>query len=413
MQKSILIICRDFLPYNASIGGTLRVLTQAIYYEKKGFDVHILSSRGKVEFGYFGFEDDVKRLKISYLENTLDVFRHEDSCERLVKPNLLQKFKLWVKKIGKELLVDNHHFLINNYINEAEKIILKHKIRNVLTSVPQHSLGLVGLGLKKRLKTEIFWIIDYRDSWNLRKVYQKKTTASKKIAERREKKVLLGCDLFSYVSAPMLPNLERKFKIRLSKKSVLSMNGFSKECVQSTKLEVAEKEFKIGYFGSLSDVPGETYDFSEILKVFSSNNLELDSTKLFLYGPKNLKTTKLADFHKLVDCGICSHQTALNEMQNMDALLIVYNNDEDSEEIITGKFFEYVSVKKPIICLGPLNMEVNKLIEQYNLGLSSTIDSEKIIELLSKIRSFNLDIDFDISIFHRPYQYSKVLPHLR
>jgi hypothetical protein len=261
--------------------------------KKKGFDVHILSSRGKVEFGYFGFEDDVKRLKISYLENTLDVFRHEDSCEKLVKPNMLQKFKLWIKKIGKELLVDNHHFLINNYINEAEKIILKHKIRNVLTSVPQHSLGLVGLGLKKRLKTEIFWIIDYRDSWNLRKVYQKKTTASKKIAERREKKVLLGCDLFSYVSAPMLPNLERKFKIRLSKKSVLSMNGFSKECVQSTKLEVAEKEFKIGYFGSLSDVPGETYDFSEILKVFSSNNLELDSTKLFLYGPKNLRQQSL------------------------------------------------------------------------------------------------------------------------
>ena len=70
IMKSILIICHHFIPYYHSLGGVIRVISLAEFFQKKGYKVYVLTSRG-VNFGYFGYEELFKKLHVIYLNDQI------------------------------------------------------------------------------------------------------------------------------------------------------------------------------------------------------------------------------------------------------------------------------------------------------------------------------------------------------
>jgi len=44
--------------------------------------------------------------------------------------------------------------------------------------------------------------------------------------------------------------------------------------------------------------------------------------------------------------------------------------------ILTGKFFEYLAAKRPIICIGPCDGDAAKILKQTNSGLISGFSDE-------------------------------------
>ena len=55
-------------------------------------------------------------------------------------------------------------------------------------------------------------------------------------------------------------------------------------------------------------------------------------------------------------------------MKEFDYLLILHTEKSTAKEVVTGKFYEYVSSGIPIIFVSNGETEAGKLIKKYNLG---------------------------------------------
>jgi glycosyltransferase involved in cell wall biosynthesis len=427
-MKKVLIIAGDFLPYSPSLGGVIRILTLSEFLRKNGAEVYILTSRS-LESGYFGYEEKTKNLKITYLDNKLQSYILKSAGDRKMllakstlpgkqKPragfkNILTWFKYKIKNLVYEFAVpDINIFMKNKFYKEAKKIISINNIENLLISSPPHSMHVIGTKLKKHFGKNLNYIMDYRDSWNTIPLFSKRNFMSKFIAERYEKKALSACDHFTFISAPMLSKVEKYYNIRISGKSVLIMNGFIEE-IKSLPAERKDGIIRIGYFGSISDSPNSMRNISSLLDILSAGTADFDFLEFHFYGEITISAHDISPLKSVVVHESLKHKAALDEMMKMDFLLLVHSDNRSSDEVITGKFFEYVSARKPVICLGPENMEASRLISKFNVGFSINInDTDDMMTKLLELKSINISLyyhDLDISIFKRDVQYEKFL----
>ena len=111
------------------------------------------------------------------------------------------------------------------------------------------------------------------------------------------------------------------------------------------------------------------------------------------------------------------HAKAL--MRSCDALLS-FHADENGSEVIPGKFYEYVDSERPIISIGPKNMECGKLISQYNFGLhlsyKEIIKNKNKLDLFfsgAEFKSIKKNIRENKEVFSRNHQYSILLKKLK
>jgi hypothetical protein len=114
-----------------------------------------------------------------------------------------------------------------------------------------------------------------------------------------------------------------------------------------------------------------------------------------------------------------SHQEALKKMQEMDILLLFHSEKVIADEIVPGKFYEYVQSQKPILVVGPSNMLVAEIVKKNRLGYVIDIANEKdIIDKMYRILDDwknNRLPKYDknsIKEYQRQYQYEKFLPLL-
>lgn len=407
-RKKVLIISRYFLPYFPSIGGVMRVYTLANFLINNGFEVYILTGTGK-NYGYFGYENYLSQINIKYIGTHNTHTYSSRSFSRIVA---------WFSYIFSRLCIpDENIFRIKSFVREAENIISANGIKNVLISTPPHGMQVVGYNLKKKLGNKIKLIIDYRDSWNTTKIFKHKTYPGFLINKMIEKRILRSCDVFSYVSEPILNKIEKLYKLDIKKKSILVMNGFNK-IEMDTQLQSVPiiQKIKIGYFGVLKSGRKSYRDISSLIEVLAENKSLAAKFEFYFFGSISIKHTRISDINNFHINPPVSHEEAINEMKKMDYLMIVHSDPESSDEVITGKFFEYVSVRKPIICLAPPDMEGGRLIESYGIGCHLNIcDKEMVksgLEQLVKPSAGNFYKDLDINIFSREVQYSKLLGYL-
>jgi len=49
-------------------------------------------------------------------------------------------------------------------------------------------------------------------------------------------------------------------------------------------------------------------------------------------------------------------------------LLLVLNNTKNAKGILTGKFFEYLSANRPVICIGPTDGDASVIVNETRCG---------------------------------------------
>ena len=80
------------------------------------------------------------------------------------------------------------------------------------------------------------------------------------------------------------------------------------------------------------------------------------------------------------------------------------------------KFYEYVSIRKPIISITNGDAEVNKIINQSKLGYTINIKkknlSKELLKILKKRKKYKMNIK-DIFKYSREYQNKKLLDILK
>jgi len=74
------------------------------------------------------------------------------------------------------------------------------------------------------------------------------------------------------------------------------------------------------------------------------------------------------------------HKEIFDQINGYDILLLLVGRGNKAKKIITGKFYEYLRLKKPILALGPTDSDVASILKETDSGVIINFDDIKQIK---------------------------------
>ncbi|MEN8965035.1 MAG: glycosyltransferase, partial [Polaribacter sp.] len=187
-------------------------------------------------------------------------------------------------------------------------------------------------------------------------------------------------------------------------------NGFDDE-VLSENTFVLDKKFTISYigllakqsnpkvlFGVLNQLCLENKDFKKDLQLNFIGDIA-DEVRLEIENNNLLETASFT--------GYVAHKKAIEFQRKAQVLLLLIPNVVNSKGILTGKLFEYLTAKRPILAIGPEDGDLATILKETNAGtISDFNNSEKlkaeILHLYQQYKTGSLEVSSkNINQYHR------------
>lgn len=256
----------------------------------------------------------------------------------------------------------------NRYaLKKALELIKTEGIEVVITSGPPHSTHLVGKSIKER--TGIRWIADFRDPWT--DIYYYKELYHSSLAtwfdKILEKKVLANADKIITVSEEVGKLLLQKIP-GSAEKIVVIPNGYDETDFQNTAIR-ANDFFTITYTGTIA-MNYRIDRFIEAIALLPEQvKKELRIRFVGNVPDEILRLFELKNLSSMVEVlGYIPHERAVAEMVSASMLLMAIPDSPDNKGIVTGKFFEYLAARRPILAIGPKGGDVDKMVRECRAG---------------------------------------------
>lgn len=394
MSKNILFITSQFPPYTISIGGVIRVFS-FIQSLKKTNKVYVISGKSKY-FGYLGIKKLLKNIKVNFL-----------STKKNIKKNILIR--------GLYYFFNNFFYLLgvdgsigerNEFFKEAEKVIKSKNIDIIILSGPPFSLFV----LVKRIKTKypkIKIILDYRDGWTSRVENIVYYPLKFYIQQFHEKIILQKSDFILCATNTIYKNL--KLLTNNSRKVILLTNGYS-NVVNNYKFKLRNihkdnKKINIGYFGLVSD---NKFSYRDLNVIY--NNLNRNDILFHFFGNSKIKNSKLKNYKNFNFNNNIDYKLTLKKMRQMDYLLILHTERSTAKEVITGKFYEYLQSKIPIIVISEGETECGRLVKKLDVGYNINYLNNSLSNFFLNLnKKYKIKKNLNIYKFSREFQNKKLI----
>jgi len=277
-------------------------------------------------------------------------------------PTLLGRFFQYVR--ANYFIPDARKFWIKPSVKFLSNYLKNNEIDVVITTGPPHSMHIIGLVLKDKFK--IKWISDFRDPWTEIDYFQQLplTKKANKKHHQLEQEVLEKSDMVIVVGETM----KKKFLKHNHNIEVLT-NGFD-SYENSLTIEL-DSNFSITHVGSMNTDRNPTILW-EVLYEISSENIDfknnlrikfigkIDDTviqDIQVFNPKNILRIPYLD-----------HKEVRKYQASSQVLLLSINQVPNAKGIITGKIFEYLQAKRPILGIGPEDGDAAAILKKTNAG---------------------------------------------
>ncbi len=245
-------------------------------------------------------------------------------------------------------------------------------IRLVFSSGPPHTVHLIARTIAKR--TGKAFVADFRDPWVHIDYYHNIRRSSLALAIDRylEKKILSHAEAVSVVSPGCLDLLLDYHKNIDQNKFQIIYNWFDPDVYPSKMPFPPDNKFILTYIGNL---PLNRYTpnlYEAISRLKKENKITPDCFQLHFYGnidasaQKEISKLQLDDFLYFHD--FIPHQEAILNICKSHLLLLIINNTHTQKAIVTGKLFEYLGSRRPILCIGPVNGDAAKILQETQSG---------------------------------------------
>ncbi|MFD2247663.1 glycosyltransferase family 4 protein [Pontibacter ruber] len=254
-------------------------------------------------------------------------------------------------------------------LKKAEALLQDGKYKAILTTSPPHSTQLIGLKLRK--KYNVKWIADLRDPWTNIHYYDQlyHTPLAKRLDQKYERQVLEQADAVIVTSEDTKRLfLNKPAHINPNKIHVIP-NGYDEDDFIYPS-EPPQDTFLITYTGTIT----ETYNIDVFLKVIAhlmSVHSEINY-KLRFVG-KVSEGVK----HQIEKAGLLGvtefipyvpHDQAIKYLMQSTVLLLAIADVPSVFANVPGKLFEYLASNKPIVCLGPVHSDTDRIIDECGAG---------------------------------------------
>ncbi len=305
-------------------------------------------------------------------------------------PGLIQKSSRFIR--GNFFIPDARRGWVKYALKEANKIIDSENIDTVITTSPPHSAQIIGLELKKYYRDRIRWIADLRDPWTDIYYYNEfhHLYFAKMKDLRYESDVLNKADFVVTVSN----ELKELFLNKTSGKANVTVipNGYDDEDFKGSYKEEKSsgRSFIISYTGTLADSYNPNIFFHALKKV-TETIPETEIKLRFVGNPSSslIEYAKSISLSKSIELiPTVSHDESVKFLLKSDALLLVIPEIKNDKGILTGKLFEYLAARKPVICIGPPDGEAASILNECGAGKTFGRNMEtKLTQYLSDLIS--------------------------
>lgn len=236
----------------------------------------------------------------------------------------------------------------------------------IISSGPPHSMHLIARGVKKKLN--IPWLADFRDPWTNIDFYRelKLTRRADRKHHRLERSVLNDAD----TTVTIGPTMSNEFRTMGAKKVATITNGFD-EIGSSSEIN-PDKNFVILHVGSMPKSRNPVKLWEALGQLVKSDKSFQEKLKIELIGNidysvlENLKIQGLESY--LIRKAHLPNQDVIRRMQEVSILLLVVNNTPNASGILTNKFFEYLSARRPVLAIGPKEGDAGMILKQSGAG---------------------------------------------
>ena len=381
MNKTIGILAYYWPPAGGS--GVQRWLRFANHLCDLGWDVHVFTFknpkypiREKSSLEIINPKIKVNKIKgfefpkfmTSPSENILfnNYYSDYSSTQSYMYDQVARKFIYTLRELF--LFPDARRFLINPSYKFLKNYFRKHNLNHLITTGPPHSMHLAGMKLKK--DSGIKWIADFRDPWS--NFFQNKLLNELDLTikkhEKAEADVLKNCDGVFTTSE----SLKSKFSIK-NKNSYYVPSGFEKE-IESTD----HNKFRIIYAGSMKEIQNPKNLWLALHDLIKSDEKFKDLLEIILIGNIDRRVINSIEFKKIRDRQILSYMSKKqldNEISKSQLQVVCSVNYPDSDDIVPGKFFHYLSSKKNILGISNKGSDLEKIINETKSGMSFDYDN--------------------------------------
>ena len=277
-------------------------------------------------------------------------------------PTLLGRFFQYVR--ANYFIPDARKFWIKPSVKFLSNYLKNNEIEVVITTGPPHSMHIIGLALRDKFK--IKWISDFRDPWTEIDYFQQLplTKKANKKHHQLEQEVLEKSDMVIVVGETM----KKKFLKHNHNIEVLT-NGFD-SYENSLTIEL-DSNFSITHVGSMNTDRNPTILW-EVLYEISSENIDFKNNLRIKFIGK-IDDTVIQDIQvfnpkNIVRIPYLDHKEVRKYQASSQVLLLSINQVPNAKGIITGKIFEYLQAKRPILGIGPEDGDAAAILKKTNAG---------------------------------------------
>ncbi|MEO9570478.1 MAG: glycosyltransferase family 4 protein [Polaribacter sp.] len=306
---------------------------------------------------------------------------------------------------GNFFIPDPKIFWVKPSVKYLQEYLDSNKVDAIISTGPPHSMHLIAQKLQQ--KNNIKWIADFRDPWSdlyYNKDFNQLSFANNK-NKRLEESVLKNADCVLTVSN----SLKEEFSKKANRVEVIT-NGFDNEVLAENNI-ILDVKFTISYIGLLPKQSNPKILFKVLKELSSKNKNFKNDLKLNFIGDisddvkAEIKNNKLDENTNFV--GYVNHIKAIEYQKKAQILLLLIPNIEKSKGILTGKLFEYLTAKRPILAIGPEEGDLSEILKETNAGFVVDFYNEEklsseILKLYQQYKTGSLNVDSkNLHQFHR------------
>lgn len=249
-------------------------------------------------------------------------------------------------------------------VKKGKDIIRKEKPDVLFSSSPPPTVHLIAKKLAAFAKLK--WVADFRDPWTNIHYYNKlpKSAMAEWLDKHLEESVLKKADRITMVNDDFFDQVDAP------KTSIIS-NGFDSTDRPPIDSKKRNPRFTIRYMGSLKSRQYVESFFKLVGDVCSKEEFT-DKIAIELIGNISPEVRQKIEQHN-ISCPVQlipyqNHDAVLQKIAEADLLLLFIGRSDMAPKIISGKVFEYLMVRKPILAYGPVGGAADELLKKTGAG---------------------------------------------
>ena len=288
------------------------------------------------------------------------------------KNKTLEAISIWIR--GNFFIPDARKFWIRPAIKFLRRYLENHPVNVIISTGPPHSTHLIAMSLASG--SGIPWLADFRDPWTNIDFYKflKLSSWADHRHHKLELEVLRKANAVSVISNSMALDFKKIYE----RHYVVITNGFDWDDIADNSVAVLDEKFSIAHIGTLTNTRNPVTLWKALKNLLATRHDLAANLEIKLVGKvdhtviASLDDFGLSRFVRKID--YMPHDQVVKCQQQSQVLLLLINNTLNSSMILTGKFFEYMAAKRPILCLGPEDGDAALILTETKAGLLAGFD---------------------------------------